>query len=160
MWDAIERITIDAAPDAVWAIIADTDAHPRLVESGGIRAIRMAGPLQAGTLFDGDIAVEGTRPFTSRNVIEIVDPPIELAWTSYPALESGKTVDHQIEVHWSFQLVPESTGTLVEHSFFVPDPKAGAQELAERMDRAGTVAAVRAGMRRTLEKLKAAAEPP
>lgn len=59
-------------------------------------------------------------------------------WRSYPPLDDGETPEHQIEAIWSFVLEPTGAGTAVTHSFQVPKPKAGADQLAaflERTDR-------------------------
>ena len=97
----------------------------------------------------------------SRNVIEDATEPTRLAWVSYPPLDEGEMEDHQIEVHWSFELTPTGDGgTDLRHSFSVPSPKLGADELAAFLERTDRIATVRSGMKQTLANVKAAAEEP
>lgn len=70
MWHASEQVTIAASPDAVWQVVADIEDHARLAGSGEIRAIRVAGPVAAGMVFEGDIAAGEVGTFVSCNVIE------------------------------------------------------------------------------------------
>lgn len=158
MWQASEHITIAARPETVWQVVADIEAHARLAGSGEVRAIRVSGPVGAGMTFEGDIAVGEVGSFVSRNVIETCDAPARLAWVSYPPLDDNETDDHQIEVHWAFTLAPVDGGTLLEHSFSVPRPRAGADELEQFLERTDRIATVSEGMRRTLSNVKTAAE--
>jgi len=157
-WEASESIRVEASPEDVWAIVADIEGHSALAGSGEVLAIRLSGPLAAGTTFEGDIRVDEFGSFVSRCVVEDVTEPTRLAWVSYPPLDDDEIDDHQIEVHWSFDLTPADGGTEVEHRFFVPPPKLGAEELAEFMERTDRITTVRAGMRQTLANLKRAAE--
>lgn len=158
MWEVSERIEINAPAESVWKVIADIEGHAQLAGSGEVQAIRILGPLAAGTVFEGDIAVSTVGSFVSRNVLDVVDEPRELRWTSYPPLDDDETQDHQIEVRWSFVLTPTATGTTAEHSTFIPDPKLGAAELAAFVERTDRITTVREGMRATLANLKARAE--
>lgn len=158
MWTAREQLRIAASPEAVWRVVADVEAHTRLAGSGEVKAIRMSGPVAAGTTFEGEITTGEVGSFVSRNVIEAADEPRRLAWVSYPPLDEGETLEHQIEVHWAFELVPDGDGALLTHTFVVPRPKAGGDELASFLDRTGRISTVRAGMLRTLENVRIAAE--
>lgn len=158
MWHATEQLTVAAPPAAVWHVVADIEGHTRLAGSGEVRAIRLHGDVVPGTTFEGDIATGEVGSFVSRNVIETVDEPRRLAWVSYPPLDDDETEDHQIEVHWAFELAPDGDGTLLTHTFTVPRPKAGADELAAFLERTDRIATVRKGMRRTLENARAASE--
>lgn len=158
MWQASEQLRIAAAPDAVWRIVADIEGHTRLAGSGEVKAIRISGPVAVGTTFEGDIATGEVGSFLARCAIEAADEPRRLGWVSFPPLDEDETEDHQIEVHWAFDLVPDGDGTLVTHTFEVPRPKAGAEELAAFLERTDRIATVRAGMVRTLENVRAAAE--
>ena len=158
MFEAEERVEVEAEPEQVWAVIADFGSHPVLAGSGEVKAVRIDGPVAVGAEFEGDVVVGGVRSFTSRNVIEVADRPHELGWVSFPPLLDGQTPDHQIEVHWTFRLTPTETGTSVEHRFLAPAPKADADEWIALMERIDRVSTVREGMRRTLANLKYAAE--
>jgi uncharacterized protein YndB with AHSA1/START domain len=156
--EATETVHIAAAPERVWAVVANVRGHAALAGSGEVLAIRMDGPVVAGATFEGDIRVGEVGSFVSRNVVEEVSEPHRLAWVSYPPLDEDETEDHQIEVHWSFDLVPAEGGTELRHGFRVPPPVLGADELAAFLERTDRLATVREGMRRTLENAKSAAE--
>ncbi len=156
MWHASEQLSIAASPQVVWRVVADIEGHVSLAGSGEVKAIRMRGDLAAGATFEGDIATGEVGSFVSRNVIETVDEPRRLAWVSYPPLDDDETEDHQIEVHWAFELTPDGVATMLTHTFTVPRPKAGADELEAFLERTGRIATVRDGMRRTLENVRAA----
>jgi hypothetical protein len=158
MWSVSEHITIAATSEAIWSVIADIGRHAELAGSGEVLRVRTTGPVAVGMTFEGDIAVGEVGSFVSSNVIERCDVPRFLAWTSYPPLDDGETEDHQIEVRWSFRLSTTGDGTLVEHSFEVPRPKAGAEALEDFLERADRIATVRSGMLQTLANLKHAVE--
>jgi uncharacterized protein YndB with AHSA1/START domain len=115
--EATETVHIAAAPERVWAVVANVRGHAALAGSGEVLAIRMDGPVVAGATFEGDIRVGEVGSFVSRNVVEEVSEPHRLAWVSYPPLDEDETEDHQIEVHWSFDLVPAEGGTELRHGF-------------------------------------------
>lgn len=158
VWRASEQLRIGAAPDVVWQVVADIEGHTRLAGSGEVKAIRISGPVAPGTTFEGDITTGEVGSFVARGIIEVADEPRRLAWASYPPLDEDETEDHQIEVHWAFDLVPDGDGTLLTHTFEVPRPKAGGDELAAFLERTDRIATVRAGMARTLENVRSAAE--
>lgn len=158
MWGGMVEADVSAPIEQVWAIVSDFDGHTRLAGSGEVRAIRMDRPVVAGATFEADVAVGVVGSFTSRNHVDVADAPQELRWTSYPPLDEGETPDYQIEVRWSFVLSPLTGGTRVEHAFEIREPKAGVDELRAFLERNDRVNAVLAGMRTTLENLKAAAE--
>jgi hypothetical protein len=54
--------------------------------------------------------------------------------------ELGETEDHQVEVQWWFRLSPNGSRTVVEHSFRVLPPRAGAEQFAEFIERTGRAA--------------------
>lgn len=158
-WDAADVIRISAAPERVWAIVSDVDRHPTLAGSGEVLAVRMDGPLAPGSTFTSDVRTGEVGSFTARCVIEAADAPTRLAWVSYPPLDDDETEDHQIEVHWSFDLSRVGVGTTdLQHTLRVPPPKAGAAELAMFLERTDRIAKVRKGMEQTLRNVKAAAE--
>jgi uncharacterized protein YndB with AHSA1/START domain len=145
-WCAEAEIDVEAPPERVWAIVSDISRHPALAGSGEVLAVRLNGPLAVGTTFDSD-------------VIETLDDGRRLGWVSLFPLEEGETEDHQIEVHWTFDLAPTPTGTWLAHTVHIPPPKLGADELASFFERSDRITTVHAGMERTLENIKAASEP-
>ena len=147
---------VAAPPQRIWMVVSDIRRHPQLAGSGEVLAVRMNGPLAVGTAFDSDVKTGEVGSFSPQCVIEDVDEPRRLAWVSRFSLEPGETSDHQIEVHWAFEISPNSSGSLVRHTVRIPAPKAGADELAEFFERTGRIEIVRTGMQQTLENLKAA----
>jgi uncharacterized protein YndB with AHSA1/START domain len=158
-WEAAESLQVAASPERVWAVVSDIERHPMLAGSGEVLAVRMTGSVTVGATFQADVKTGEVGSFVSRNVIEEASEPTRLGWVSYPPLDEGETEDHQIEVHWSFDLTPTADGgTDVRHGFRVPAPKLGADELASFLERTDRIATVRTGMKRTLENIKATLE--
>ena len=70
----------------------------------------MSGPVVAGSTFEADVRTGEVGSFVSRNIVVDATEPRRLAWVSYPPLDDDETEDHQIEVHWSFDLTPTPDG--------------------------------------------------
>jgi uncharacterized protein YndB with AHSA1/START domain len=157
-WHAAATVDITAAPERVWAIVSDFSRHPELAGSREVLAVRLHGPLAAGTTFDSDVRTGEVGTFSPRCMIETVEEPNRLGWVSLFPLEEGETEDHQIEVHWTYHLDPTPTGTQLSHTVRIPPPKIGADELAEFFARTDRITTVRTGMEQTLANVKAAAE--
>jgi uncharacterized protein YndB with AHSA1/START domain len=158
-WRAEAEIVIEAPRERVWAIISDISRHPALAGSGELLAVRMNGPLAVGTTFDSEVRTGEVGSFSPRCVIETLDDGRRLGWVSLFPLEKGETEDHQIEVHWAFDLAPTPSGTLLAHTVHIPPPKRGADELASFFDRTDRITTVRVGMERTLENVRVASGP-
>jgi uncharacterized protein YndB with AHSA1/START domain len=158
-WAADVVIDVAAPPERIWAVVSDIGRHPVLAGSGEVLAVRMSGPLAVGTTFESDVRTGEVGSFSPTCIIEHVDAPRRLGWVSLFPLDPGQTPDHQIEVHWSFEIDPTGAGgSRVRHTVRIPPPRAGADELAAFFEQTGRIATVRAGMERTLENVKAAAE--
>jgi hypothetical protein len=157
-WAADVAIDVAVLPERVWAVTSDFSRHPVLAGSGEVLAVRMNGPLAVGTTFESDVKTGEVGSFSPRCVIEDVNEPRRLAWVSLFPLEPGETPDHQIEVHWSFEIASTSVGSQVRHTVRIPAPKAGADDLASFFERTDRIATVRNGMNQTLLNVKAAAE--
>lgn len=145
-------VEVAATPEHVWAIVSDFSRHPELAGSEEVLAMRLHGPLAAGTTFDSDVRTGEVGSFSPRCVIEAVEERRRLAWVSLFPLEEGETEDHQIEVHWSVDLDATSTGTQPSHTVHIPPPKAGADELAALFARTDRITTVRHGMERTRQR--------
>ena len=158
-WYAEAEIDIEAPPEHVWAIVSDISRHPALAGSGEVLAVRMNGPVAVGTTFDSDVRTGEVGSFSPRCVIETLDGGRHLGWASRFPLEEGETEDHQIEVHWTFDLEATPSGTRLAHTVRIPRPRLGAEDLAAFFERTNRIATVRAGMVRTLETINAAAHP-
>ncbi len=157
-WAADAAIDVAAPPERIWAVVSDISRHPALAGSGELLAVRINGPLAAGTTFESDVKTGEVGSFSPRCVIEDVNEPRRLAWVSLFPLEPGETDDYQIEVHWSFEISPTSAGSQVHHTVRIPAPKAGADDLAAFFERTDRITTVRNGMNQTLKNVKAAAE--
>lgn len=157
-WAADAAIDVAAQPKRIWAVVSDFSRHPVLAGSGEVLAVHMNGPLAVGTVFESEVRTGEVGSFSPRCVIEDVDEPRRLAWVSLFPLEPGETPDHQIEVHWSFEIAPTSGDSQVRHTVRIPSPKAGADDLASFFARTDRITTVRNGMLQTLLNVKAAAE--
>ena len=113
-WAADVAIDVAVLPERVWAVVSDLSRHPVLAGSGEVLAVRMNGPLAVGTTFESDVKTGEVGSFSPRCVIEDVNESRRLAWVSLFPLEPGETPDHQIEVHWSFEIAPTSVGSQVD----------------------------------------------
>jgi uncharacterized protein YndB with AHSA1/START domain len=91
------EIHIAAPPAAVWDVISTLDAWPAW--SPDIKSVNVDGPVVSGTVFRWK---SGSSSLTS--VLQVVDPPRELAWT-------GKTMG--ITAVHVFRFEPDGPGTRV-----------------------------------------------
>jgi hypothetical protein len=88
----------------------------------------------------------------------VFDAPTEFSWTSEPrpvVLGEPRSVP---QVTWWFRVTAHTDGTVVDHAFRVVEPEVAAAELTEFFEQTDRVASIRAGMRKTLENIKAKAE--
>lgn len=146
-----DRETIAAAPAAVWALVGDPTRMPEW--SPQVDSTRLADGATACTV--------GTR-FTNRNVQG------ELAWITHGEVvrhEPGRVLAFRIEENWavwSFELEPIADGGTVLHQR--REAPEGISELSRQLTDAylGGMEALttnlRAGMRETLTRIRAAAE--
>lgn len=158
MWQGVEQAQVAACPQAVWAVIADIDRHPRLAGSGEILAIRFEGPLRVGATWEADERITGVGRFTAVSTCTVCDPPRELAWKPQPPPVRKGREDSRPDVTWWFRPRPDDGGTLLEHGFRVVEPKAGAAMLKAFYALSRRERTIRRGMRTTLANVKAAAE--
>lgn len=160
MWEVAERIVVGAPPERVWAIVTDVAGHAELAGSGEIRELRLTGPVGLGATWEADIGVPGLdEPFVAHSEVVVFNEPSEFAWTSRPPpLVPGDPRSVPM-VRWSFHLTPvESGGTTVENRVVVTPPEVGAEEMVEFFATTDRVGSIRAGIRETLRRVKAAAE--
>jgi hypothetical protein len=159
MWEGSERLVVAATAEKVWAVVADVPGHADLAGSGEIGAIRLHGPVALGSTWEADIRVPGLdEPFVARSEVLVFDAPTEFSWSSEPPplrTDDPRSVPH---VTWWFRLAADEGGTVVEHAFRVVEPEVAADELAEFFDRTNRADSIRAGMRTTLEHIKARVE--
>lgn len=160
MWEGAERIEVAAPVDRVWGIVADLSGHPRLAGSGEVLTVEnVSGPLAVGTTWESAEKVPKAGSFRATSEVTQFDPPKVFGWVSHPPPLSKRDVANStIDAHWRFELTPTVTGTAVEHSFRVVEPRVGATKLKIFYALTGRAKTIRKGMRRTLENLRAVAE--
>jgi len=159
MWEVTERIVIGAPREKVWAVVTDVSGHAELAGSGEIRGLRLSGRVGLGAAWEADIAVPGLEPFVSRSEVVVFDEPSEFSWTSVPRPIVPGEPRSTPGVRWWFDLAPtEDAGTAVEHRVLVTPPEVAAEEMAEFFEETNRVEGIRAGMRVTVERLKASVE--
>ena len=159
MWEVTERIVVGAPREEVWAVVTDVSGHAELAGSGEIRALRLSGRVGPGASWEADIAVPGLEPFVSRSEVVVFDEPAEFSWTSVPRPIVPGEPRSTPEVRWWFDLrSAEHGGTAVDHRVLIAPPAVGAEEMVEFFEETNRVESIRAGMRVTLERLKAAVE--
>jgi hypothetical protein len=160
MWEVTEQIVVGAPPEQVWAVVTDVSGHAELAGSGEIRTLRLAGPVGLGVTWEADIAVPGLdEPFVSRSEVVVFDEPSEFSWTSVPRPVIPGEPRSIPGVRWWFRLAPAEEGrTAIDHRVLVTPPGVGAEEMAEFFEETNCVESIRAGMRVTLERLKASVE--
>ena len=154
-----EQTTVNASPDAVFAIVSDLNSHAELAGSGEVKALRRVGegPLGVGARFEADeeIRMMGrTTKMTASSEIVDYDPPKVVSWTSMPSVPPKPR-----RIQWWFRLTPEGTSTLVVHECEVDfGPVANVVFKGPySLIRGG---AVKRGMRKTLENLRAKVASP
>jgi len=138
-----ESTTIAAAPEVVFAIIADPRQHPRIDGSGSVRDT-VVGPdrLSRGAEFGVSMRMFGL-PYQIRNRVVEFEEGRRIAWRHFGG--------HR----WRYELEPVAGGTRVTESFDY-SPYGAAASAAIRAAR--FPARNRAGIRETLSRLKTAAE--
>jgi uncharacterized protein YndB with AHSA1/START domain len=159
MWEGTERAFVASPPQKVWAIVTDVPGHADLAGSGEIGAVRLHAPVGLGSTWEADIRVPGLEaPFVARSEVVVFEPPRVFSWSSEPpplVPDDPRSTPH---VTWWFRLAADGEGTVVDHAFRVVEPEVAADELAEFFERTNRVGSIRAGMRKTLENIKARAE--
>jgi hypothetical protein len=158
MWEATEGLEIAAPPERAFTIVVDVARHTQLAGSGEVRTIRLDEPLAVGVEWEADIGVpEVGEPFKSRSQVLVLDAPREFRWSSVPLVRDN--ADELPFVTWWFGLTASDGGTVVEHGCRVDAPKIGADEFQTFfLERANRPPTILAGMRKTLQNLKAQAE--
>ena len=84
--------TIEATPDAVFAMLADPAAHPAIDGTGWVRDSLDAAPLtETGQVFRMAMYHENhpDKDYEMANQVEVFDPPRAIAWK--PGQESAET---------------------------------------------------------------------
>src|SRR5438093_6605861 len=149
-----EETSVNATPEAVFAVVSDLSDHAALAGSGEVKSLRRVGdgPLGVGAKFEADeeIRVMGrtTKMTTSSELVEF-EPPTVVSWTSMPSVPPKPR-----RIQWWFRLTPDGESTRVIHECEVDfGPAANIMVRGPyALMRGG---AVKRGMRKTLENLQA-----
>ncbi|MGI9156809.1 MAG: SRPBCC family protein [Marmoricola sp.] len=138
-----ESITVRAPPDTVFAILADPRQHPRIDGSGSVQAV-VRGPerLVQDAEFGMDMKLLGV-PYKIRNWVVEFEEDRLITWRHFGG------------PRWRYQLTPTEGGTQVTESFDYSMCSAARRWVIETT---GFPSRNRAGIRATLDKLKASAE--
>ena len=149
-----EETTVNASPESVFAIVSDLTGHAELAGSGEVKALRRVddGSLGVGARFEADeeIRMMGrTTKMTASSEIVEYDPPRVVSWTSMPSVPPKPR-----RIQWWFRLTPDGTGTRVVHECEV-DFGPTANVLFKGPYALMRGGAVKRGMRKTLENLRA-----
>ena len=141
--------TIDAAPEAVWAVLADVRRMPELSpELVRILALKPGG-LRPGQWYLG-VNRRKAVVWPTRSVVSTVEPGRRVAWDTR---SSG--------ARWIWELEPEGTGTRVVHRRPVPERLTPVGSLFARFLLGGTVGhadELERGMATSVARLKRAVE--
>ena len=148
--------TIDASPEAIFAIVSDLTRHKQLAGSGELVDVRKVtpGPIGLGSVVEANESIQlGDRrlEFLARSIVVTFNPPNTISWIPTPPLPIRR-------IQWWFRLSIDEQGTKVVHEVEVDlddeafDMFGGAENFAETR---GTDMA--RGMDKTLENLRRAA---
>ncbi|HEY2331665.1 MAG TPA: SRPBCC family protein [Acidimicrobiales bacterium] len=152
--------TIDATPEALFAVASDPSRHVELAGSDELKTLSQmpAGAAETGTRF---VAEESVRladghelALTADSVVVICDPPTTFSWIANPHM-----ADRLRRVQWWFHFMPLGDGTRVVHEVEIDFGDLQDEQLKGLRDNFEQVRApvIRAGMERTLENLRAMA---
>ena len=146
----VQTVAIDASPRTVWALVSDVRRMPEWSPS-----------VESTRLRDGFERVELGAQFTNRNTHG------ELVWTTHAEVvrfEPGRALAFRVEENWavwSFTLTATDTGTLLTQRRETPE---GISEVSRELTdhflggQATWTDTLLAGMRETLDRIKAACE--
>jgi hypothetical protein len=144
---------VDAGPETVYALVADVtrtpDFSPEVVSCRWLDGA--TGPA-VGARFEAVNSASGSRAWKNRPVVTVADPGREFAFSRTEPL-AGTIV-------WRYRFEPAGDGTRVVESYEVERPvtRLGWLLIEKVYGGRDRRAALRSGMRTTLERLRAAAE--
>jgi hypothetical protein len=111
-----------------------------------------------GATWEADEHIRGAGRFAAVSTCITCDPPRELAWKPQaPPIKKGRE-DSRPDITWWVRLSPSDGGTFVEQEFRVVEPRAGGGVMKVFYLLTRRETAIRRGMRKTIENVKAAAE--
>jgi uncharacterized protein YndB with AHSA1/START domain len=138
---SVERV-IKAAPEAIFALIADPSRHHEIDGSGTVRdAKNMPSEVKLGAKFG--MSMKLGVPYSTVSTVIEYEPSRRLAWQTHPALV-GRFAGGRI---WRYELEPVDGGTLVRETWDISQERGKAMV---RPARAKTIDA----MTKTLERIE------
>ena len=151
-----KETTIDASPEAIFAIVSDLTRHKQLAGSGELVDIRKVtpGPIGLGSVVEANESIQlGDRrlEFLARSIVVTFNPPNTISWIPTPPLPIRR-------IQWWFRMSPAEQGTKVAHEVEV-DLDDEAFEMFGGAENFGKTrgADMARGMVKTLENLRRAA---
>jgi hypothetical protein len=145
--------SVAARPEDVYALVADVTRMPEFSpEVVSCRWLEGAAGPAVGARFEAVNAAAPGKRWRNRPVVTVADPGREFAFTRTEPLAGT--------IAWRYRFLPEGQGTRVVESYEVERPISRLGWFAiEKVFRGGNRReALRAGMRTTLEQLRATAE--
>jgi ribosome-associated toxin RatA of RatAB toxin-antitoxin module len=145
--------TVAAPPETVYALVADVTRMPEFSpELVGCRWLDGATGPAVGARFEAVNSTAAGRRWKNRPVMTVAEPGREVAWTRTERFAGTLT--------WRYRFEPVDGGTRVVESYEVERPVSRlGWFFIEKVYRAGSRREeLGAGMRTTLERLRAAAE--
>ena len=147
--------TIEASPEAIFAIVSDLTRHKQLAGSGELVDVRKVtpGPIGLGSVVEANESIQlGDRrlEFLARSIVVTFNPPTTISWIPTPPLPIRR-------IQWWFRLSTVDQGTKVVHEVEVDlddeafDMFGGAENFAKTRG-----ADMARGMVKTLENLRSA----
>ncbi|MBE7189335.1 SRPBCC family protein [Jatrophihabitans endophyticus] len=108
------ELTVDAAPDAVFALLADPHRHPDIDGSGTVRSVQTTQlPLQVGSTFE--MHMHHGFSYATRNTVLELDPGRVIAWQTRPLTRPLRwLIGGRI---WRYELAPEGSGTRITETW-------------------------------------------
>lgn len=155
-FEASQEISINASPETVFGIIGDFTRHKELAGLEELVNVRIEtpGPIGLGSTIEVDEAVQmgdNTIELTTKSVVVGHTPPTSLSWIVVPPFPLRR-------VQWWFQLTQQGDGTKLVQEVEVDLGEAAEQFGGVETFKSGRGAALEAGIQKTLENVKRAAE--
>lgn len=140
--ETVERF-IAAAPEAIWALVADPRRHHEIDGSGTVRnAKNLPERLELGSKFG--MSMKLGLPYSMVSEVIEFEPNRRIAWQTYPPGPGRYVAGGRI---WRYELEPVEGGTLVRESWDISQERVKAVVRPARNK-------TRASMEATLERIE------
>jgi uncharacterized protein YndB with AHSA1/START domain len=140
---SVERV-ISAAPEAIFALLADPSRHKDFDGSGTVRSAKnMPDALELGSRFG--MSMRWGVPYSMVSTVIEFEPNRRIAWQTFPPGVTARFAGGRI---WRYDLTPVDGGTLVRESWDISQERM--KRLVEPV-RGRTIAS----MTKTLERIDA-----